>query len=59
MGNSNKSTLIGWRGQKQHERIEEQDMQTRSGLSLQQEQANGAQTERQWRVVFVVAFKAE
>lgn len=58
MGNSNKSTLIGCWGQKQRERIEE-DMQTRSGLSLQQEQANGAQTERQWRVVFVVAFKAE
>lgn len=59
MGNSNKSTLIRWWGQKQGETIEEKDMQMRSGLLLQQEQANGAQTEREWRVVFVVAFKAE
>lgn len=59
MGYSNKTTLIGWWGQKQRERIEEEDMQMRSGLSLQQEQAHGAQTEREWRVVFVVAFKAE
>lgn len=59
MGNRNKGTLIGWWGQTQRERVEEEDMQMRAGLLLQEEQTHGAQTEREWRVVFVVAFKAE